>query len=163
MRHSSRIAPPVAVVAALLLAGCGGGGRSASYTVSGHPPPASGPAITVNGAQEAIEARGADVFQVRSPEGMGDLDPRPVDGRHFTTADSGFFDLYVFADPVAARAALGSVRDLNTADLAGSQVLQVSNVVVVVPGNGVRSQTAAIGPGLRALAQQQRRRAASAS
>ncbi len=156
MRPSSRSAPPIAVAALLLLAGCGGGDQAAVYTAPGHPAPAAGPAITVQTAQQAIEDRGADLFQTEQAHDLSDLKPRPVDSSHFTTADSGFFDLYVFVDEAAARAALPDARDLKTAKTGDAKVIQVLNVVVVAPGNGVRSQVAAVRPGLQALAAQLR-------
>jgi hypothetical protein len=151
VRLSSRTALPI-VAAAMLSSACGGGDQ-AVYTVPGHPPPASGPAITIQSAQQAIENRGADLFYNRQADNATDLDPRPVDSSHFGTADAGFFDLYVFADEAAARAAVGSARKLGTVEgKSHGRVVQVLNVIAVQPGNGRRSMVAAVEPGLRDLA-----------
>jgi hypothetical protein len=150
VRLSSRTALPI-VAAALLSSSCGGGDQAA-YTVPGHPPAAGGPPITVQSAQQAIENHGADLFYNRLADNMKDLSPQPVDSSHFGTADAGFFDLYVFANEAAARAAVASARKLGTADDGQGRVVQVLNVIAVEPTNGRRSMVAAVEPGLRDLA-----------
>jgi hypothetical protein len=141
--------PLVAVCASLCVAGCGGD-QEATYTAAGHPAPPGGPPITLQSAQQAIEDHGADLFQNRLATQSKSLDPQPVDSAHFTTADSGFFDLYIFVDEAAARAAVPSAEDLGTAQ--GGHVVQVLNTIAVEPGNGTRSMIAAVRPGLQKLA-----------
>jgi hypothetical protein len=160
VRASSRTtAPAVALIALLVLAGCGGG-RTAVYTAPGHAAPPGGPAITLQSAQQAIEDRGADLFQNRLASQSKSLDPQPVDSAHFTTADSGFFDLYIFVDEAAAQAAVPTAKDLSTAQ--DGRVVQVLNTIAVEPGNGTRSMIAAVRPGLQALAQTAAQEAQSA-
>jgi hypothetical protein len=159
VRFCSRTAPPVVVVTLLLLAGCGGD-QAATYTAPGHAAPPGGPAITLQTAQQAIEDRGADLFQNRLASQSKSLDPQPVDSAHFTTADAGFFDLYIFVDEAAARAAVPSAQDLGTAQ--GGRVVQVLNTIAVEPGNGTRAMIAAVRPGLQALARTAAPRARSA-
>lgn len=159
MRTSPRILSPVVALALLVLAGCGGE-QTATYTAPGHPAPPGGPAITLQSAQQAIEDHGADLFQNRLASQSKSLDPQPVDSAHFTTADSGFFDLYIFVDEAAARKAVGSAKDLGTAQ--GGRVVQVLNTIAVEPGNGVRSQVAAVRPGLQSVAATAARQAQSA-
>jgi hypothetical protein len=150
VRLSSRTTVLIAVAAALSLQACGGGDR-ATYVVPGHPASPDGPPITTQSAQQAIEDRGADLSYVRSADNTKDLDPRPVDSAHFGTADAGFFDLYVFANEAAARAAVRSARTLSTVG-DGGRVVQVLNIVTAQPSSGERPMVSAVEPALRALA-----------
>lgn len=144
-----RLVPLVLLLAAFPLAACGS--QQATYTVAGDQPPASGPPITAERFQAAIETRGVDLFQDRGAEDQGGLDPRPVEGLRYATADSGFFELYVFVDEKAARAAVPSAKESGIAD--NGRVVQAGNIIVAIPNNGNTTMVKAVPAALKELAQ----------
>jgi hypothetical protein len=143
-----RLVPLLLLVAAAALAACGS--QEVRYTVAGDRPPASGPPITPERFQAAIETRGVDLFQDRGAERESELDPRPVQALRYATADSGFFELYVFVDERAAQAAVASAKDGSIAD--DGQVVQEANIIVAIPDNGSTTMVKAVPGALKDLA-----------